>query len=155
MSDPSHHSDRTTPTPPGSRVDTRPARASAVVIFTVAIAAAVLVYLAAVLIQAYDDHTVTVERSQKTLEGRMVERRTLAAKHDQQLSTYHRVDPNDPTRVAIPIERALELVAAELAAARPGQPATLVPAVTPAHDRATAPAIWGRPTGAAAGGGSQ
>jgi hypothetical protein len=122
---------------------------------TIAVAAAIVVYLAAVSIEAYYDSTVATERTRKTLEGRQVERRALEQKHREQLSTYRWADPEQRTRVVVPIERAMELCASELAAARPGQPATLVPAVTPAHNQPTAPAIWGQPTGAVTTGGTR
>ena len=116
--------------------------------FTVVIAIAMVVYLAALLARAYYDRTVADEAQRKTLRGRLVERRALESKHEEQLSIYHWADPDRRTRIAIPIERAMQLVAGELAATSPEQPKSLVPAVTPAHDQPTAPAVWGRPTGA-------
>ncbi len=126
-----------------------PNRLSPVIGFTAVVAIAVTLYLAAVLLRAYYDRTVADEQLRKTLDGRLVQRQTLEAKHREQLSTYHWADPKDRTRVVVPLDRAMQLVADELAAASPGQPASLVPAVTPAHDQPTAPAVWGWPTGAA------
>ena len=120
-----------------------------VVILTAAVAIAVLLYVAVLLVQAYYESTVAAEETRKVLQGRLVERRALEAKHAEQLSTYRWIDESR-TRAAVPIERAMALVAGELEAARPGQPATLVPAVTPAHDQATAPAVWGPPVGSGA-----
>jgi hypothetical protein len=115
-----------------------------------AAAAALLIAVAVLSIEAYHDRTRTAEGDRKASEGRLVERRALEAAHAAQLSSYRWIDPQTRTRLAVPIERAMELVAGELRAAHPDQPASLVPAVAPAHDQATAPAVWGPPVGAAA-----
>ena len=81
---------------------------------------AVGIFLIMVLLQAWfysesqteRDRKVTPYTDASTTLGQML------AEHNQQLQTYHWIKPETQTR-AIPIDRAMELVASEMAATQP------------------------------------
>ncbi len=129
-------------------------RTSPVVAVTIAIAAAIVLYILVVLLHSYYENSVAAEAERKLIEGRTIELGELDSKQRGQLRSCQAVDPATPDRVTLSIERAMELVVDEFTAAVPGQPATLVPAVTPSHDQATAAAVADRATGAAELGGA-
>jgi hypothetical protein len=107
-------------------------------IVTIGVASVLLLWASIVALQAYYANTFGAEMQRKFTEGQDGELRTLLAEQRAGLQALKR---NDDETVRIPIDRAKQLVVAEL---RSGQPASLVPAVGP-HLEPTVPAIWGRP----------
>jgi hypothetical protein len=107
-------------------------------IVTIGIASVLLLWASIVALQAYYENTFGAEMKRKFAEGQDAELRTLLAEQRASLQALKR---NDDETVRIPVDRAKQLVVAEL---RSGQPASLVPAVGP-HTEPTVPAIWGRP----------
>jgi hypothetical protein len=107
-------------------------------IVTIGIASVLLLWASIVALQAYYANTFGAEMKRKFADGQDAELRTLLADQRAGLQALRR---NDDETVRIPIDRAKQLVVAEL---RAGQPASLVPAVGP-HTEPTVPAIWGRP----------
>ena len=125
-------------------------RSDPVVVVTIALAAAVVLYILVVLLHSYYESTVAAEAERKLIEGRTIELRDLDAKQRKQLERCQPEDPANPDRFTLSIEAAMKLVVDDFARGA----ATLVPAVTPSHDQATAPAVADRATGAAELGGA-
>ena len=114
---------------------------NSVAIFAIGAVGALVVYTAVVGLQAYYRHTITQEEQRKAVVGADAELRSATAAQEQALAGYRWVD-QEKQIATIPIERAMELVAAE---AKTNTGKSLVPAVTPRHDVPTVPAVWGRP----------
>ena len=107
-------------------------------IVTIGIASVLLVWASIVALQAYYENSFGAEMRRKATDGKGSELRSLLAEQRASLRELRR---NDDNTVRIPVERAKQLVIAEL---RAGEPVSLVPAVG-AHDEPTVPATWGRP----------
>jgi translation initiation factor IF-2 len=108
-------------------------------IVTVGICGAVLVYVSIVLLQAfYMNETSAVSQITDNY-GAQDELRTLRSAQVASISEYRR--GGTPTTAAIPVQRAMELVVNQVKA---GNSSNLVPAVGPS-DKATLPAVFGRP----------
>jgi hypothetical protein len=113
-------------------------KSNTLAIVTIGVASVVLLWASIVALQAYYENSFGAEMHRKATEGKGDELRTLLAEQRAGLQALRR---NDEETVRIPIERAKQLVVAEL---RTGEPASLVPAVGP-HTTPTVPAEWGRP----------
>ena len=95
-----------------------------------------LVWASIVALQAYYDVTAGAEAHRREIAGQSAQLRSLEVAAQDHLSKYGK---SATGKVAIPIERAMELIV------RNGNIDSLVPAVGP-HNQPTIPAAFGRPS---------
>ena len=107
-----------------------------VMIVAIGVIGSLFVWASIVALQAYYDKTAGAEAHRREIAGQSEQLRSLHAAANEILGKYGK---SSTGKVAIPIERAMELVV------RDGNTLSLVPAVGP-HDKPTIPATFGRPS---------